>query len=150
MNRIASITAGVAIAALAGLAHAEPYKDWTAQKGAWELITKHVDSNHIDDYLTGLKSTWVVGEEIAKKHGVIDFYSVNVRLESDGKMANVMFVQHYTSLGMIEPDKARDQAIEAEVRAVLPKDKDVAAVAGYDKFRTHEDDSLWQQIEFSK
>jgi len=109
-----------------------------------------VDSNHIDDYLTGIKGTWVVGEEIAKKHGVIDFYSVNVRLDSDSKGANVMFVQHYTSLANLEPDKARDQAIDQEVRAILPKDKDQAAIAGYDKYRTHEDDSFWQQIDFSK
>jgi len=97
MGKIVLIT-GIALAAVVGAANAEPYKDWSAQKGAWEITTKHVDSNHLDDYLTGIKGTWVVGEEIAKKHGVIDYYSVNVRLDSDTKGANVMFVQHYTTL----------------------------------------------------
>ena len=54
---------------LAGAASAEPYTDWTPQKGLWHITTVKVDPSHIDDYLVGLKKTWVPGEEIAKKHG---------------------------------------------------------------------------------
>jgi hypothetical protein len=136
--------AGFAVAA-----SAEPYTDWTPTKGATEVTTLKVDPNHIDDYLTGLRKSWVVEQEIAKKHGVIDWYQVMVRLNS-GAGENVVLLIHYPSLANLEPDRARDKAIEAEGYAALSKEEGEKMVAGYDKYRTFVSDELWTGVDYPK
>jgi len=143
------MVAGAALG-VAGVAAAEPYKDYTPQKGVAEVQMIKVDPNHIDDYLTGLKATMVPGLEIAKKHGVIDWYSFNVKLNSGGGDANVIIVQHYPNTAVLDPDKARDQAIEKESEAALSKDADAKAVAGYEKYRTFVSDDFYYEIEYPK
>jgi hypothetical protein len=110
-----------------------PYKDYTPQKGVWQVQEVHVDPNHIDDYLTGIKTSLVPGQEIAKKHGLIDNFMVLVRMDSSGGGANAMFVPHYPSLAAMEPDKARDQTMEQESLAILSKEKGQAFTGGFDK-----------------
>jgi hypothetical protein len=143
------LVAGAALG-VAGVATAEPYQDYTPQKGVLEVQMVKVDPNHIDDYLTGLKATLVPGLEIAKKHGVIDWYAFNVKLNANGGDANVMIVQHYPNTAVLDPDKARDQAIEKESLAVLSKDADAKAVAGYEKYRTFVSDEFYYGIEYPK
>ena len=133
----------------AGAAWAEPYTDWTPTKGAWEVTTIKVDPNHIDDYLTGLKKSWVFEQEALKAHGVIDQYIALVKLNS-GAGANVQLIVHYPSLAMMEPDKARDQAIQKESLAHMSKEAAEAQVAGYDKYRTFVSDDVWTTVEFPK
>jgi hypothetical protein len=135
--------------AMAGAVYAEPYTDWTPQKGAWHVTTIKVDPNHIDDYLTGLKKEWGPGEELAKKHGIIDQYIILVKLNS-GAGANVQLIEHYPSLAMLEPDKARDQALQKEGEAIVSKDTSVKAVEGFDKYRTFISDEFWTTVEFTK
>jgi hypothetical protein len=136
--------------ALAAPALAEIYDDYTPVKGAWEVQTIHVDPNHIDDYLTGLKTTWITAEEISKKHGIIDDYRVMVKLNSGGGDANVLLVQHYPNLSVLEPDRARDKAIEAENYAAVSKEKGKEMVAGYEKYRTFVSDEIYTDVTFPK
>ncbi len=138
--------AGLASAAVAG---AEPYVDYTPQKGVWEVQTIKVDPNHIDDYVTALKTGWVPGEEIAKRHGVIDQYSIMVKLNS-GAGGNVLLLQHYPSLSALDPDKARDVAMTKEGRALISKEQQDKATAGYDKYRTFESDEFFTGIDYTK
>lgn len=143
----------LALCASAGLATtvaAEPWTDWTPTKGATEVMTLKVDPNHIDDYLTGIKTSLVPSQEIAKKHGLIDDFMVLVRMDSSGGGANVMFVTHYPSLAAMEPDKARDQAMEQENYAVMSKEKGEALVGGFDKYRNFVGDGFWQVMDMGK
>lgn len=142
--------ASIAALALAGSAAAEAYKDYTPQKGAWQITEVNVDMNHIDDYLTGLRTTWVQAAELSKKKGLTDNYWIMVKMDPAGKGANVMLGQHYTSLSALEPDKDRDQAFDKEIEATLSKDKAAAMVAGYDKYRTFVGDGLWKPMDMAK
>jgi hypothetical protein len=135
---------------LPALAHAEQYKEYTPMKGAWQFTQVHVDPNHIDDYLVGLKTSWATGQEIDKKHGLIDNYAVMVRVDAASGGANVILARHLTSLGVLEPDKARDQAIEAENYAVVPKTKQEGLVGGFEKYRNFIGEGYYQVMEFSK
>jgi hypothetical protein len=134
---------------LAGAAAAEPWVDWTPQKGATEVITLKVDPNHIDDYLSGLKKTWVVGQEMAKRQGIIDSYNVVVKLNSQGG-PNVALITHYPSMAYMDPDKARDQAMIAEGRQSM-SDADARKMTdGYDKYREFVSDDIWTAVEYPK
>lgn len=133
----------------ASAAFAEPYADYTPVKGAWHVTTIKVDPNHIDDYVTGLKKTWATGEELAKKHGVIDQYMILLKLNS-GAGANVQLIEHYPSLANLEPDKARDLALQKEGEAMVSKDNMMKSVGEFDKYRTFVSDEFWRSLEFTK
>jgi hypothetical protein len=149
MNKIL-LAIGLAAGLLtAGVAFAEPYTDYTPVKGAWHVTTIKVDPNHIDDYVTGLKKTWATGEELAKKHGVIDQYMILLKLNS-GAGANVQLIEHYPSLANLEPDKARDQALQKEGEAMVSKDNMTKSVGEFDKYRTFVSDEFWTSLEFTK
>jgi len=149
MKRI-FLAASVAVGALAASAvWADPYVDYTPVKGAWEVQTIKVDPNHIDDYLVGLKRGWVPLMETLKRHGVIDQYMIMQKLNS-GAGANVQLIQHFTSLGMMDPDRERDMAIQKETEAQLSKEASSKMTSGFDKYRTFETDEVWTEVNMSK
>jgi len=106
-----------------------------------------VDPNHIDDYIVGLKRTWVPGEEAAKRHGIIDWYGINVKMNGGDGQANVVLVEHVVSAAMLDPDKARDQAMEKESFAAMPKDQMDAKVKDFDKYRTFVGDDYYTELD---
>lgn len=134
---------------LAGAAAAEPWTDWMPMKGATEVVTLKVDPNHIDDYLTGIRRTWVAEQERAKAHGIIDSYSVVVKLNSNAG-PNVRLITHYPSLANLDPDKARDLAMLAEGRKQMSDADAQKMVEGYDKYRTFVSDDIYTGVDFPK
>jgi hypothetical protein len=150
MKWVLGLAASAAALGVFHAANAEPYVDYTPKKGAWEVQTMAVDPNHVDEYLTGLKKTMVPVLEIEKAHGTIDRYSFMVKLNPNGGGANIMIVQHYPSLAAMDPDKARDQMIEKEIYANLPKADEEKKVAEYEKYRKFLSDELWTDVEMGK
>jgi len=91
MISLKTITLGVAAAAFAvSTAYADEYKDYTPEKGVWQVTTVKVDPNHIDDYLVGLKKSWIPDVELSKKHGLIDNYFVMVNANGADPDGNVL------------------------------------------------------------
>ena len=133
-----------------GAASAEPWVDYSPEKGVWEVTAVKVEPSKIDDYLKGLKAVWVPGEELAKKHGVIDQYFVMVKANPADGGGNVLLGEHYVSFAMMDPDKKRDQMIEKEADAMVGKDQQATAVAGFDKYRTFVGDDMWVTMSFTK
>ena len=142
------LATGMAVLA-ASAAWADPYVDYTPLKGAWEVTTIKVDPNHIDDYLVGLKKNWIPLEETLKKHGVIDQYMILQKLNS-GAGANVQLIQHYPTLSQMDPDQARDQAIQKELEAQVSKDASNKVIQGFDKYRSFESDEVWTEVSMTK
>jgi hypothetical protein len=132
---------------LATAASAEPYVDYTPQKGVWEVRTFKVSPNHVDDYLSGLRRQYVVILEIKKRRGIIDKYQIMTKINS-GAGVNVMIIEHYPSLAMLEPDKDRDLAILKETYGNGNKEKFEQIVTKFDKYRTFETDEYWTELEF--
>jgi hypothetical protein len=136
--------------ALAGSASAEPWVDYTPQKGVWHITTIKVDPNKVDDYLKGLKANWAPGEELAKKKGLIDSYFVDVKLNSADGAGNVILGEHYVSFAVLDPDKKRDMALQKEAEALVSKQKSEAVVAEFDKYRSFVGEDYFVEIEFTK
>jgi hypothetical protein len=145
---MACIALGGALIGSAALA--EPYVDYTPQKGVWHVTTVRVDPNHIDDYLTGLKRTWASGEEVAKRHGLIDSYQIMVKMNASDGQGNVILIEHYPNMALLENDQARDQAMQKEVQALLPKADSDKMLQGFDKYRTFVGDDYWDEQVFTK
>jgi hypothetical protein len=145
---LSALVLGVGLG-FAGVSAAEPWTDYTPQKGATEVVMLKVDPNHIDDYLTGIKKTWVAGQEMAKAHGIIDSYNVVVKLNAQAG-ANVALITHYPSLANLDPDKTRAQAMIAEARKQM-SDADARKMTdGYDKYREFVSDDIWTAVEYPK
>lgn len=142
--------AGAVALALAGPAAAEPWVDWAPQKGVISVTAVHVDPNHIDDYLTGLKKIWLPGEEYAKKAGQIVGYEILVNVNASGPGPNVLLVEHLPSFAVLDPNKKRDLDAQKAIEAVAPKTQQDAAVAGFEKYRSFVGADLWQPVEFTK
>jgi hypothetical protein len=140
----------LAAALCAGAALADPYVDYTPKKGAWHYTIVKVDPNHVDDYLIAMRKTWLPGEEIAKKRGLIDDYGIQVKMNAADGSGNVMFIEHIPNLGLLEPDKDRDTAMQKDVYAVTSKEKMDAQLKDVDKYRTFVADEYWTDIEFPK
>jgi hypothetical protein len=149
MNRTivaACLAIGVSAACAAS---AEQYVDYTPVKGAWEVTTIRVDPNHIDDYLTGLKKGWIPVAETLKKNGVIDQYLILQKLNS-GAGDNIQLIQHFPSLALMDPDKARDQSIEKQIDAVMSKSDSAKMTGSFDKYRTFVSDEIWTEVQYAK
>lgn len=127
---------------------AEIYKDYVPSKAVWNVTMVKVAPNRIDDYLGGLKQSWVSGCEINKKMGVIEDCSIFVSESAAGGDFNVMLVQKFPSSAMMEPDEARYTKFMAEFRKGLEKSKQDALVKGYDEFRTFAGEMNLRRVEW--
>jgi hypothetical protein len=131
-------------------ATADPWVDWAPKTGVISVTAIHVDPNHIDDYLTGLKKIWAPGEDYAKKTGQISGYEILVNVNAAGTGPNVLLVEHLPSFAVLDPNKKRDLDALKAMEAVAPKATQETAVAGFDKYRTFVGSELWQPVEFTK
>jgi hypothetical protein len=129
---------------------AKMYVDYTPEKGLWEINAVEVDPNHVDDYLAGLRHTQIPLFEILKKRALIDDYRIVVRNGYTKGSPNVLIETHLPSVALLAPDKARDEALDKEMLAILPEEQGKAAVAGYEKYRQFLDDSFWSEVSFAK
>lgn len=136
----------IAVACASVPCAAEPYVDYTPQKGYWSINAVEVDPNHVDDYLTGLRSSQVTAFEILKRRGLIDDYKFMVRTGYAKGTPNVLIMTHVPSTALDDPDQARDQAVQKEIYSAFSKEKGDAAVRGYEKYRTFIDNGNWQTM----
>lgn len=138
------------LASVAAPSLADPYVDYTPQKGYWTINAVEVDPNHVDDYLTGLRSSQVTAFDVLKRRGLIDDYQFLVRTSYVKGTPNVLIMTHVPSSALADPDKARDQAVEKEIYLAFSKEKGEAAVRGYEKYRTFVDNADWQTMVMTK
>ncbi len=142
--------AGVAAGLIGiGVAVAEPFVDYTPLPGAWEIQTRTIQPTHIDDYLKLLHSYWVPLEEIEKKHGIIDDYKVLVKINS-AEGANVLLMEHYPRLSSMEPDRARDQAVQRESDAFMSRDRSDKLLSSIDSYRSFASDVIYRSFDVTK
>ena len=131
------VLAGLAAFGISALAQgAEIYKDYVPSKAVWTVTFVKVNPNRIDDYLDGLKQTWVGGCEISKKQGTTEDCSIFLSETTRGGPFNVMLVTKFSSAAMMEPDEARYNKFMAETRKALDEAKQDKIVEGYEQMHT--------------
>ena len=151
MKAIVLTALGAAAMAFASVpAAAKQYVDYSPQKGYWDINAVEVDPNHIDDYLTGLSRSLVPTFETLKRRGLIDEYKFMSRVGYVKGSPNVLILTRSKSLGVLDPERERDLAIESEINAAFSEAQQDAAVAGYEKYRTFIDNAQWIDIKMGK
>ena len=139
-----------AIAFATGTAAAKPYVDYTPQKGYWDINAVAVDPNHVDDYLTGLSKSLIPVFETLKRRGLIDQYRFMSRIGYVKGSPNVLIMTHSRTTGVLDADRERDMAVDAEINAAFSEAQQDAAVAEYEKYRTFIDNGQWVDIKMGK
>ncbi len=89
------------------LAQLEPFNDYDISAGLWNITLVKVHPNMGDDYLEGLRDTWVASNKVAKELGQIeDFAIYRSQLESSGDV-NLFLVVQFANGAQLEPSKAK-------------------------------------------
>jgi len=90
-------------------AQLEPYTDYDISKELWSITLVKVDPNMDDDYLEGLKQTWVASNEVAKELGQIEEYSIyRSQLPQSGDV-NLFLMVKFTDSSQLEPNQEEYQ-----------------------------------------
>ena len=147
--KIISVAAAAAALTLASSAMAfEAYTDYTPSKEVWDVTMVKVNPNRIDDYLEGLKQTWMTGCDVAKKNGVVLDCFVYLSETAVNRDFNMMLVMKLPNAAVSDPNADLFKKMQAETRAMLAKDKQDKIVAGYEELRSFWGEMTFRRIEF--
>lgn len=83
----------------------EPFKDYDVSKELYNVTLVKVDPNMGDDYLEGIRDTWVAANKVAKDLGQIEDYAIYRSEVSESGDANLFLVVKYADSGQLEPNK---------------------------------------------
>jgi len=99
---------GLAVALSApASAQLKQYQDYTVSDSVSNVSTIKVKENMIEDYLQGIRNTWVASNAVAKQLGQMKDYQVYVSdLPSSGEF-NVMLVATFANTNDLAPNKKR-------------------------------------------
>jgi len=87
------------------LAQLDAYTDYDISKALWSVTMVKVQPNMSDDYLEGLRDTWVASNKVAKELGQIeDFHIYQSQVGASGD-ANLLLVVKFTDSSQLEPNK---------------------------------------------
>lgn len=87
-------------------AQLEPWDDYDVSKELWNITLIRVHPNMGDDYLEGIKETWVASNKVAKELGQIeDFKIFRSQLPQSGDV-NLFLVVKFADSSQLEPNKA--------------------------------------------
>ncbi len=127
------------------LAQLEPFKDYDTSSELWNITFIKVHPNMGDDYLEGLKETWVASNKIAKELGQIeDFHIYRSQLSSSGDV-NLFLVTKFANSAQLEPNKAEyDKFMKAWGDANEERTREV--VKNYPSMRKITDEYLVREI----
>jgi len=91
-----------------------PWEDYEVSEAVWSVTTIKVDPNMGDAYLEGIKKTWVASNEVAKKLGQIEDYSIyRSDLPQSGDF-NLLLIVKFANTADMAPNKARYEAFMKE------------------------------------
>ena len=106
---ILAFTLAIAIAVPAS-AQLKPYTDYTVSDSVSNVSTIKVKENMIEDYLQGIRNTWVASNAVAKKLGQMKDYKVYVSDLANSGDFNVMLVATFAKTDDLAPNRARYEA----------------------------------------
>ncbi len=148
MKHFAVAASAAALAWVSSAQAFEIYTDYTPSKEVWNVTMVRVNPNRIDDYLEGLKQTWVSGCEIGKKQGVVLDCFVYVSETAANRDFNMMLVTKVPSAAVSDPNAEQFKQFQATMRAQLAEDKETKLVEGYEELRSFFGEQNFRRIEF--
>ena len=147
MRRLIAAAAVAAVFTVSANA-AEIFKDYTLSKEVLNVTFINVKPNKFDDYLDGLRQTWLPSCEIGKKMGTVVRCGIYGSTTSANRDFNLILVVVAPSAAVSDPDEARYNQFMAEMRAKLAEDKQDQIVEGYSEMRSFFGEQDFREITF--
>jgi len=106
MTLIRAIAAFALLAlSCSAFAQLEPYKDYDISKEVYDVTLIKVDPNMGDDYLEGIRDTWVASNKVAKDLGQIEDFAIYRSEVSESGDANLFLVVKFADNSQLAPNK---------------------------------------------
>jgi hypothetical protein len=146
--RIKSFCALISLLFFSGAAMAdlEPWKDYEVSEAVWSVSTIRVDPNMDDAYLEGLKQTWAASNEVAKKLGQIESYTMYRSISPQSGDFNLLLVVKFANTSDLAPNKARYDAFMKEMGEAQSKASTEYSQKNYPGMRTITGEYLMREI----
>lgn len=106
-NLAFALATSIAMVSMPAQARLEPFEDYEISDAVWEMTTIRIDSGQFDTYLEGLRSTWVGGNEVAKRLGQIEDYAIYTNVAPAGDAFDLVLMIKYPSTEMMAPSRER-------------------------------------------
>jgi len=148
--KLRQLLAGIVLVSFASVAAAdlEAWKDYDISEEVSNVTTVKVDSNMIDKYLEGLRTTWAPSNDVAVELGQIESYSIFVsELPNSGKF-NVVLVTNFKSAADLQPAKEKYDAFMKKWGKENEKKSNEIAAKTYPNIRTINGEYLLREIKF--
>ena len=126
---------------------AEPFVDYDYSEQVTEMTVITVKPNLIDDYLMGIKRTWVDSCEVQKELGHIVGCSVYTA-ETAGTDPNVFLTITYENLAAMGPNKERYQEFVTAWRKKISESDQQEIAGGYGDMREIVDLVVLRKVNF--
>ena len=146
---IHKIIGALVLVTFAGTASADldQWTDYDLSTGISNVTTIIVDSNMVEKYLEGLRTTWAPTNDIAKELGQIEDYAIYVsELPNSGEF-NVVLVVNMKSAADLQPSKDRYDAFMKKWSEESQK-KSEEVVMTYPNIRTITGEYLLREVTF--
>ena len=143
------IISALVLVAFAGTATAdlEQWKDYTLSETVSNVTTVKVDSNRVETYLEGLRTTWAPTSAIAKELGQIVSYNIYVSELPNSGQFNVILVTTSENAAALQPSKDRYDAFMKKWSEESQKKSD-EVVKTYPNIRTITGEYLMREVTF--
>jgi hypothetical protein len=145
--RIKQWFSGLLLVCFASIASAdlEPWTDYEMSEGVSNVTTVKVDSNMIDKYLEGLRSSWVPANKLLMEQGQIKDYGIFVSELPNGGDFNVILVVRFESAADLQPAKDKYEAF-MKAWGEENQEKSDKIVLTYPDIRTITGEYLFREI----
>ena len=147
--KLHKIISALVLVAFAGTATAdlEVWKDYTLSETISNVTTIKVDSNRVDTYLEGLRTTWAPSNDVAKELGQIEDYGIYVsQLDNSGDF-NVILVVTMKDAAAMQPSKERYDAFMKKWSEEDEKKSEAVSMT-YPNIRTITGEYLMREVTF--
>ncbi len=147
MKKLLAIGIAMALSTPAA-AQLEQYKDYTVSDTVSNVSTIKVKENMVEDYLAGIRNTWVASNAAQKQLGhMLDYHVYVSDLPNSGDF-NVMLVATFANTSDLAPNKARYEAfMKAWGTANEAKDRTTTTTV-YPNIRTITGEYLIREVTF--
>lgn len=146
--RIKSFCTVLFLITFSGVAFAdlEPYKDYDVSDAVWSVTTVKVDPNMDDAYLEGIEKTWAASNDVAKKLGQIESYSIYRSISPQSGDFNLLLIVKFANTSDLAPNRARYDAFMKEMGAAKSKEATEYSQKNYPAMRTITGEYLMREI----
>ncbi len=87
------------------LAQLDPFEDYDISDALWNITLVKVDPNMGDDYLEGLKETWIAANKVAVELGQIEEYAIYRSVLPQSGDVNLFLVTKFANSAQLDPNK---------------------------------------------